>query len=43
MAIEFGAKQKTIIGIHNKNKNSFSISKKEFVIPDNEDQSIFLL
>ena len=43
MAIEFGAKQKTITGIHNKNKNSFSISKKEFVIPDNEDQSIFLL
>ncbi len=43
MAIEFTSKHKTITGIHNKEKNTFSIPKKGYPIPEDEDSSIFLL
>ncbi len=43
MAIEFTSKHKTIIGIHNREKNTFSIPKKGHPIPEDEDSSIFLL
>jgi ATP-dependent Clp protease ATP-binding subunit ClpA len=43
MAIEFGSKEKTLIGIHNKKKNSYSIISKGFKIPEDEDLAIFLL
>ncbi|MGI6443454.1 MAG: AAA family ATPase [Candidatus Dojkabacteria bacterium] len=43
MAMEFDSKEKTLVGIHNKKKNSYSIISKGFKIPEDEDQSIFLL
>ncbi|MGI6484503.1 MAG: AAA family ATPase [Candidatus Dojkabacteria bacterium] len=43
MALEFESKQKTIIGIHNRKNNTFSVSKKDNPIPKDEDHSIFLL
>ena len=43
MAIEFTSKHKTIIGIHNREKNTFSIPKKGHPIPEDENSSIFLL
>lgn len=43
MAMEFGSKQKTLIGIHNKERNSYSIVSKGFKTPEEEDKSIFLL
>lgn len=43
MELEFGSKQKTLIGIHHKEKNSFSVSKKGYPVPTDENQSIFLL
>lgn len=43
MELEFGSKQKTLIGIHHKERNSFSVSKKGYPVPTDENQSIFLL
>jgi len=43
MAIEFTSKHKTIVGIHNREKNTFSIPKRGHPIPEDEDSSIFLL
>ncbi len=43
MEIEFGSKQKTITGLHNKQRNTFSVSKRGHPLPENEDHSIFLL
>lgn len=43
MELEFGSKQKTVIGIHNKERNTFSVAKKGYPIPSDENQSVFLI
>lgn len=43
MALEFESKQKTLVGVHNRKSNNFSVSKKDYPIPKDEDHSLFLL
>lgn len=43
MAIDFGSKYKTIIGMHNRKNNSFSVVENKFTLPDDDDHSLFLL
>lgn len=43
MAIDFGSKYKIIIGIHNKKNNSFSIVEKKYLLPEDDNRSLFLL
>jgi len=43
MAMDFGSKYKTIIGMHNRKNNSFSIVEKKHLLPTDENNSLFLL
>jgi len=43
MAIDFGSKYKTIIGMHNRQKNSFSVVENKYPLPTDDNNSIFLL
>lgn len=43
MAIEFGSTKKTVIGLHNRSTNSFSVAEDKFPLVDDENKSIFLI
>ena len=43
MAIDFGSKHKTIIGMHNRKNNSFSLVENKYPLPADDDHSLFLL
>lgn len=43
MAIDFGSNHKTIIGMHNRKNNSFSVIDKKYLLPIDENHSLFLL
>ncbi len=43
MGIDFGSKHKTIIGMHNRKNNSFSLVENKFPLPEDDNHSLFLL
>lgn len=43
MAIDFGSKHKTIIGMHNRKNNSFSVIENKYPLPEDDNHSLFLL
>ena len=43
MAIDFSSKQKTLLGMHNKKNNTFSVITKNYPLPEDSNQSVFLL
>ncbi len=43
MAIEFGSIKKSIIGKHNRTKNSFALIENKYPLLDSEDESLFLV
>lgn len=43
MALDLGSRKKTLIGYHEKNKNSFGLIEKDFPITINENESLFTL
>lgn len=43
MAIDFGSNHKTVIGMHNRKNNSFSVIEKKYLLPTDDNHSLFLL
>lgn len=43
MAIDFSSKQKTVLGIHNRKNNTFAVVTKNYPLPEDLNQSVFLL
>lgn len=43
MAIDFGSNHKTVIGMHNRKNNSFSLIDKKYLLPTDDNHSLFLL